>query len=200
MQDILFGPVASWFSIPALVGTAFFVLRTLLMLLGGDADSGLADADIDAGDFDLLAEAGEAGESASAFKLLSVQAISAFLMGFGWGGLAALRGSGLSPWVSAGVGAAIGGAFMWFMATALRFIYGMQSAGNLPIYRALEAEGSVYAQIPASGEGRGEVRVLIGDRERYYRATSDGPALPTGSKVRVVSIDEDDNSVTVTEI
>jgi hypothetical protein len=200
MRDLLFGPVAIWFSIPAIVGTAFFALRTLLMLVGGDADSGLGDADLDAGDFDSLAEAGESGESAYAFKVLSVQAVSAFMMGFGWGGLAALRGSGLSPWVSVGVGGAIGGVFMLFLARALRFVYGLQSTGNLPIYRALEAEGQVYAQIPAAGAGRGEVRVLIGDRERYYRAVSDGPALPTGSKVRVVSIDEDDNSVTVTGV
>jgi hypothetical protein len=201
MTAMLFGPVAIWFSVPALVGTAFFTLRTVVMLVGGDADSGAGgvDVDVDATDVDSLTETGEEGDSAFAFKVLSMQAISAFLMGFGWGGLGALLGSGLAPVTSVAVGLVAGAGMTWLLAKSLRFVYGLQSTGNLPMYRALEVEGSVYAQIPAVGEGRGEVRVVIDDRERYYRATTDGRALPTGARVRVIGINEDDNSVTVTE-
>ncbi len=203
MMDLLFGPVAIWFGIPATVGTAFFAARTALMLIGGDADADAGvdmEVELDAAAADAVADPGDTGDSSAAFKVLSIQAISAFLMGFGWGGLGALRGSGWSPGVSALVGLVAGLAMMWLLATLLRFIYGLQSSGNLPLYHALEAEGSVYAQIPRAGEGRGEVRIVIGDRERYYRAVSDGGELPTGAKVRVVSVNEDDNSVTVTEL
>ena len=87
---------------------------------------------------------------------------------------------------------------MWVLGKLLMFIYGLESSGNVELYHALESEGSVYAQIPAAGEGTGRVRVLIGDRARFYKAITEGEALPRDAKVRVVSIN-DDNSVTVTE-
>ena len=41
MQELILGPVAIWFGVPALVGTVFFSLRMALMLIGGaDADAG----------------------------------------------------------------------------------------------------------------------------------------------------------------
>jgi hypothetical protein len=201
MTDLFFGPIAIWFGVPALVGTAFFALRTTLMLVGGDADADAmgVDGDFDLTDADSVGESGDTGESTAAFEILSLQAISAFLMGFGWGGLGAFRGSGWPPIAAVLVGLVTGAAMVWLLGSMLRFMLRLQSSGNLPMYQALEAEGSVYAQIPAAGEGKGEVRVVIGDRERYYRAITAGSAIPTGAKVRVVSVNDDDNSVTVTE-
>lgn len=192
MGDLFFGPATIWFGIPALVGTAFFALRTALMLVGGDADADAIGAD---GDFG----GGGLDDSSGAFEILSLQTISAFLMGFGWGGLGALRGSGWPPAVAVAVGLAAGSAMVWLLARLLRLVFRLQSSGNVPMYQALEAEGSVYAQIPAARAGRGRVRVVIGDRERYYRAVTDGESIPTGARVRVVSINDDDNTVTVSE-
>lgn len=197
MSELFFGPVAIWFAIPAIVGTTFFTLRLVLMLVGGDGDAAGVDADFDVSD--SIADGGDVDDSSSAFKIFSVQAISAFLMGFGWGGLGAFRGSGWSPAVSVLVAVAAGVGMMWLLGWLLRFIPRLQSSGTLPMYQALEAEGSVYAQIPAARAGKGEVRVVIGDRERYYRAVTEGEALPTGAHIRVVSINDDDNSVTVTQ-
>jgi hypothetical protein len=87
---------------------------------------------------------------------------------------------------------------VWLLAKLLRTIYGLQSSGNVPLYHALEAEGTVYAGVPAVGRGMGQVRVIIDDREVFYRAVSDGDALPRDEKIRVVAINDDD-SVTVTK-
>jgi hypothetical protein len=105
MQELILGPVAIWFGVPALVGTVFFSLRMALMLIGGaDADAGFdvdvnfdvdVDFDVDVGDVDAISETGgDPGDSTQAFKALSVQAIAAFVMGFGWAGLGALSGLG----------------------------------------------------------------------------------------------------------
>ena len=52
MQELILGPVAIWFGVPALVGTAFFTLRMALSLVGGvDTDAGF-DVDVDV-DFDV---------------------------------------------------------------------------------------------------------------------------------------------------
>lgn len=201
MSDIFFGPGAIWFGIPAVVGTAFFTLRLALMLIGGDSDADMSgDVEFDAAVVDSVGESGEAGDSDAAFKVLSLQAVSAFLMGFGWGGIGAFRGSGLPLLVSGLIGLVTGAAMMWLLGTLLRFVSRLQSSGTVPMYHALEAEGTVYAQIPTSGAGSGEVRVVIGDRERYYKAVTDGAAIPTGAKIRVTAINKDENSVTVEEV
>ena len=76
---------------------------------------------------------------------------------------------------------------------------GFQSSGTVAMYQALESEGTVYARIPAGSEGMGRVRVVIGDRERYYKAVTDGDALPRDAKIRVVEINDENNSVKVVE-
>ena len=201
MSELFFGPVAIWFGIPAILGTTFFSLRMAMMLIGGEVDADVdvdVDVDFDGGvDVDTV-EAGEASESTGVFKTLSVQAVAGFFGGFGWGGLGALQGAGWSPMTSVLVGLASGIGMMWVVGKLLLFIHGLETSGNVETYHALESEGSVYAKIPAAGEGMGEVRVVIGDRARFYKAITEGEALPRDAKVRVVSINDDD-SVTVTE-
>ncbi len=202
MQELFFGPVAIWFTVPAIVGTVFFSLRTLAMFVGG-AETGM-DVDIDVDfDVDVDMDAGadvdvDTGESSYAFKVLSVQAIAAFLMGFGWGGLGAFSGSGWPVTVSVLFALACGAGMVWLLAKLLVAMYRLESSGNVPMYHALEAEGTVYASIPAKGLGPGRVRVVIDDRERFYKAITEGEALPRSEKIRVVSINQD-NSVTVTK-
>lgn len=157
--------------------------------------AGGGDFDVDA-DVDVDVDVGD-GDSDAAFKVLSIQSVAAFLMGFGWGGLGAYRGAGLGVILSIGVGLAAGTGMMFLLGKLLQMIHNFQSSGTLPIHRALYTEGTVYAQIPTAGEGMGEVSVVIDDRQRFYRAVSDGPAIDTATKVRVIDIN-DDNSVTVT--
>src|SRR5262245_46747336 len=87
MLDLFFSNHAAWFSIPALIGTAFFALRLLLMSVGLHHDVGM-----DVGHGDVHAGDVHHGDSSEAFKVFSIQSIAAFAMGFGWGGLGAFRG------------------------------------------------------------------------------------------------------------
>ncbi len=213
MVDLILCPVAIWFGVPALVGTAFFTLRMGLMLVGGaDADTGfdvdvdvevdfdVEVGDVDAGDVDAVSDAsGEPGDSTQAFKALSVQAIAAFVMGFGWGGLGALNGLGWPLPGSLAFAILCGSGMVWLLGKLLRFVYGLQSSGTVEMYRALETEGTVYTQIPARAAGMGRVRVIIGERARYYKAITDGDALPRDAKIRVVEINDEENSVKVVE-
>ncbi len=208
MQELILGPVAIWFGVPALVGTAFFALRMVLMLVGGaDVDTGFDvdvdvdfDVDVDVGDVDAPSDTGgDPGDSTQAFKALSIQAIASFVMGFGWGGLGAFSGGGWPLSISIVFAILCGLGMVWLLGKLLRFVYGFQSSGTVAMYHALESEGTVYAQIPADNEGMGQVRVVIGDRARYYNAITDGGALPRDAKIRVVEINDDDNSVKVVE-
>ena len=198
MTELFFGPIAVWFTVPALVGTLFFSLRTALMFVGGAEGGADADFDIDVDvdvDVDVDMDA-DADHSTEAFKVLSVQSIAAFMMGFGWGGLGGLRGAGWSVVMSTAAGLAAGVGMVWLLGKLLQAVYRLQSSGNVPIASTIDLEGSVYTAIAGHNEGRGQIRLIVGDRERFYRAVTEGETLPSRERVRVVGVN-DDNSVTV---
>lgn len=202
-MELFFGNNAAWFSVPAFIGTVFFTLRLGLMLLGGDGhgdadlhvdtDFGHVDADLGHVDADL----GHEGHSGSAFQVLSVQSVAAFMMGFGWGGLGGLKGAGWDPTTSLAFGVALGAGMVWLLAKLFEAVYRLQSSGNIRIDAALGTEGSVYVAIPPHREGRGRVRLVIGNRERFYNAVTDDDTIASKVRVRVTSVN-DDNTITVT--
>ena len=181
MLDALLAHDTIWFTAPALLGTAVFAIKLLFMLVGAGGD---IDIDLDHGD------------PTDAFKVLSIQSVAAFLMGFGWGGVGALRGLGweMTPSVVAGV--AVGAAMVWLLGLLLKGVYDLQSSGNVPLGAALGAEGDVYAAVPAPGAGRGQVRLVVKGRHRMCNAVSESDAIPTAARIRVVRVN-DDNTVTV---
>lgn len=196
MADFLFTNGAGWFAVPALIGSAVFLISVTLMLVGGHIGAGHA------GGFDNVDfHAGDPGhsDSSEAFKILSVQGVAAFLMGFGWGGLGALKGTGW-PWpASAIIALACGVAMVWLLAALFNSIRALQSSGTIAIDAAAGREGEVYATVPAAGKGRGQVRVTIDDRQRIYNAVGEDGDLPTGTRVRVTRVNQD-NTLTVRAI
>lgn len=183
MWETLFADNAGWFAIPAIAGTAVVLLKMALMLIGGDA-----------GDLDLGVDS--IGDSTDAFKILSILSVAAFAMGFGWTGIAGLHGAGWNWITSAAVGTGCGAAMTYVVALSLKGMHDLQSSGNLSLDTAMGAEGSVYLSIPEEGGGRGQVRVVSGDRGRILQAVSDGETIPTGARVRIVKVNAD-NTVTV---
>ena len=215
MIDLLFADDILVYSIPALFGTFFFVLRIGISLVTGgliDAEGSLDDG-LDAiedpgaaGDVDAAADhdvgAVDAQDAAHAnsntvFKFLSIQTITAFAMGFGWVGLAARRTFNLGATESVVVGVLGGVAFVWFLLWLLRVVYSLQSSGNLGARDAVGMLGEVYVEVPANNAGAGQVRVTIRDRQRLLRARTAGDAIPRRTAVRVVRVNGD-NTVLVT--
>lgn len=185
MPDVLIADGAAWFTVPAVAGTIFFLLRLVMLLVGGDSGIDVdADADITHTD------------PTEVFKVLSVQSVAAFMMGFGWGGIAGLRGFGWEWPQSLLTGLVVGAAMVWLLAILLKAVYDLQSSGNIQIADAVGAEGRVYADIPARGEGRGQVQLIVSGRQRMFTAVSDGEAMPSQTRVRVTRVNQD-RSVTV---
>jgi len=189
MLDSLFTGNTLFFSVPAVAGTLFFLIRMGLSFVGLDLDG----PEFDSSGLDPTADP---HHSSALFKVLSIQSIGAFVMGFGWGGLGGLNGAG---WGFGGalVSAIVGGVLMvWLMTWLLKIVHDLQSSGTLPINAALNATGEVYANIPAHGEGTGQVRLVVQQRQRIYNAVSLDAPLPTSTQVRVVKVNEN-NTVTV---
>lgn len=189
LLDLFFSGHAGWFTLAAVIGTAVFVLRLVLLL------AGLAGHDLD---LELPADVGDIhhGDPGDAFKLLSIQSIAAMLMGFGWGGLGALKGAGLPMPISLVVAALTGGGMVWLLAALLGAVRGLEGSGNIPPQAALGVEGVVYANVPGKGDGLGQVRVVVTGRQRILNAMSDEQPILTQTRVRVLAVNPD-NTVTV---
>jgi membrane protein implicated in regulation of membrane protease activity len=190
MIDTLFTGYAAWFGVPAVIGTIFFLIRMGLMLAGGAADADV-DIDVDTGDLGDHIDPGDAAKS------LSIQSVAAFIAGFGWGGLAAFRGFNLEVTYSLLVGVATGAAMVWLLGLLLKALHDLQSSGNIDKEGTVGTEGSVYVRVPARGDGRGQVRVVVNGRQRIYNAVTEGQELTRNTRVRVARVN-DDNTLTVT--
>lgn len=192
MLDMFFSDHAIWFGVPALLGTALFALKIVLMFIGAD-HGGMGDL------HDIAGMDVDTGDSVGAFKALSVQGIIAFVMGFGWAGLAAHHSTSWSLPIQ--MMAALGGGLVtaWVLATAMRGMMEFQSSGNVNIGSTVGLEGTVYVGVPGNGAGRGQVQVVVEGRQRIYNAVSQGGELPTGTRVSVVAANGD-NTITVAAI
>jgi hypothetical protein len=194
----LFKSPALWFTLPALLGTGVFLMKLGLVLVGLDHHGDATGADVHTGGADHGGHH-DAADSAGSFKLVSVQAAFGFIMGFGWCGLVCLKGLAWTPGVSV-LGALVGGAaFGFLVAVLLNAVQKMETSGNLSMTSAVGHEAQVYATVPAKGEGRGQVRVVVDTREQIVQATSDGPAIKSGERVKVIAAHAD-NSIIVTPV
>jgi hypothetical protein len=194
MLDTLFASGSAWFTVPALIGTALFVIRLVLLLLGfgADHDSGM----------DSMAEATHAGHadasalaadghthSADSFKLISVQSVAAFVMGFGWTAFAAQRGLDwdFTPSMALGTvgGFGIAGLLIWLLRSAI----GLQASGNIDLRKAVGTVGEVYVEIPAGQQGK--VRLILQERARFYTAVAETGAIDRHTRVQVTRVNAD---------
>lgn len=193
MLDALFAHDVLWFSLPAVFGTGVFLIFIFMMLTGVAVD---AHAGGDpGGGFDAVLDdpqgVGIDGDDASgdSFKVLSLQSIAAFMMGFGWGGFAARQTFAHDSYALAIVtGAGIGVAMVYVLGLSLKAVRDLQSSGNISIHEAVGSEGEVYVRVPGDGGGLGRVRVVIHEHQRIYNARTEGEELPRSSRVRVVGV------------
>jgi hypothetical protein len=189
----------------AVFGGGFFILRTILMLIGfGDTDSNvdtvdIGHVDIDHGDMghgDLdhgeahledIAHGGHTHVDTGGLKLLTIQGLTAFVMMFGLTGYALSRSSLLGSIMTIVVGGLVGFFAMWLIAKGFALMRSLQSSGTMQIYDAMGEEGTVYLTIPP--EGIGKIQITISGRLMVVDAVSqDKVVLKTGERVRVSEI------------
>ncbi len=190
MLDMLFSGTAAWFGVPAVLGSAVFLLKLVMGFFSGHH------GDIDDLSWDTTGHDHHADHDGDGImKWISLQGFMAFLMGFGWGGLAALHGFELSVTPSLLAGFATGISLAALLGLILNAMKKLESSGNLTPTDALNSEGEVYATIPASGSGKGKAKLIVKGRQRIYTAFSDGPELATHSRIKVVKANPDSSVV-----
>ncbi|MBV6441505.1 MAG: hypothetical protein DYG98_06190 [Haliscomenobacteraceae bacterium CHB4] len=169
---------AQFFWATGLISNVLFLVYLAVQFTGHH------DADLVAGDADL------------GFAILSIRGLLAFGMFMGWTGVVAL-GLGASLPVALLAGVAAGLFAAWLVYKMLRLLLRLQASGNFEQYNAVGKTGTVYLPIPARGKGAGKIMAEVQGALRELEAVSEGDAIPTGTPVLVVGLD--DNDVPVVE-
>ena len=192
--------LARWFYGAAVFFSVFFLWQFISAVVGLGADELEVDAEVDA-DVDLddieSASAGDAVESVSAFRLLTIRSILAFLTMFFWAG-ALYRNFGQEPiWaIIYGLFWGLGG----FVAVAMvvNMMRRLTETGTAKLSTCVGTRGVVYLDIPADGQG--EARVNVSGTVAYVKARgAGGQQVTSGTPVRVVRT-LDSNTVEVEPI
>ncbi len=169
------------FSLQLFEGIGFFglfliVLQAIFgMFVGHDGDTN-TDATVDT-------HGGHGGYA----SYLSLKSISAMLLGFGFGGAVLLR-AGYPAGIAAAGGIAIGIVIGASYITLMKSLNQMKSDGTAVLKEAVNRTGTVYLSVPGENSGSGEVQVSYGGRLQNVRAFTQGPALPSGTSVRVLAL------------
>ena len=171
-------PIDKFFTFCALLGGIMFVVRTVLMFLGGDG--GNVDGDVDTIDV-------HHGDADVSFKLLSFQGVTAFFMMFGLVGLALSRQTRLNEAAAVAGGVAAGGLTVWIIGKIFLGMKRLQDDGTLNLQNAVGQEGTVYLTIAPGGAGKAQI--VIQGRLQIFDAVTEGPdALKTGERIRVTKL------------
>ncbi len=168
----------------SIVFSVLFVIQFVLSLLGLDHDH---DIDLDHGDADF----GHADHTLdgfdSDFTIFSLRSIIAFFTFFGWAGVLVLSSGGpLFLAIIASFGSGL--TAMFLVAYIMYMFIQLQSSGNMDIDNAIDQVGDVYLVIPPNKSAQGKVHIKIQGRLREMAALTDGKQIPTGSRIRVIDI------------
>lgn len=168
--------MATFFIICAGVGVGLLGLQLVLGMFGVGEHHGLESAG-----------SHWEGHDGLFYGVLSLRAISAAVGTFGMGGMAALS-AGLSGAWALALGALVGGGSMALVATLMRSMRRLGHSGTVDLQQAVDRIATVYVAIPGNRAGQGKVMLDVMNRTHELCAVTQGPALASGSKVRVVQL------------
>jgi hypothetical protein len=129
------------------------------------------------------------GHASEGMHLKSARALAAGLTFFGLGGLLGLQ-LGLGSIFSFPVGVLLGLAAQVGTGFALRAMSRFEEDRTLVLERAVGQSAVVYLAVPANGEGLGKVHVSVQERLVEVPAVTRHEAIPTGSPVLIVDVDD----------
>jgi hypothetical protein len=159
----------------AIGGGVLFAVQVVLSLLG------MGDADLDFGGH----HGGETGHTSAdtAFKVISLQGLTAFFGMFGLVGLALHDQERAHPAISVLGASAAGSLTTFLIARIFRAARKLETSGTLDLQKAVGATGTVYLRIAPNKPGK--VTLSVRGRLIELDAVTSADTLETGTEVRV---------------
>jgi len=163
----------------SIVFSVLFVIQFVLSLIGVDFDMDM-DGDVDT-DFGMDAD----------FSLFSIRSIIAFFTFFGWTGVLMLD-AGFGIWIAVMAASTSGFLAMAIVGYMMYKFTKFDESGTFNPNSAINHTGEVYLFIPAAKSGYGKIHLkLMGAVKEMDAVTDDTLEIPTGAKVKVVEVLED---------
>lgn len=166
----------------AAISSLVFVVQAIMTFAGFDAE---ADADIPDAPDDLPSGGGDAAFDADGFHLVSVKSVVCFLLGFGWTG-ALCWNSVQSRILLAMIALVVGLIFMACIAFLMYQVLKLNKDNTFHVDQVIGRNAEVYLRIPAARQDSGKVTISHNGSMHELEALTDGDAIPTGAKVRIV--------------
>jgi hypothetical protein len=162
-------------------------VQLIMMLIGLDAHGhDVGGTDVHAPDMHDIHHVPGVDDAAHGVTLtfLSVRSIMAFGTLFSWAGALYLA-TGTSPILAIFYSLLWGLAGLLGVSFLLYWLLGMQEVGNVPLWKAVGEEGTVYMDIPEGGIGK--VRILCGRTICFINARSrSGEPFSAGTAIKAV--------------
>ena len=167
----------------ALVASTVFLVQMVLTMLGMDGHD--VDVDFDTADFgDMDSDTMDMG---GAVSLFSIRNMVNFFVGFGWAGIS-FNSLIPSPLLLVLVSVAVGCLFVWVFFLIKKQMKRFEANGAFDIKNCQGRTANVYLRIPGENAGKGKVQISVNGAFHEVDALTDGEAIASGQKVRVVEI------------
>lgn len=166
-----------------IIGGTLFILRVIMMFLGGSVGDDALDTALDTGG-DV--SAGESADADLSFQLISIQGLTSFFMMFGLVGLALLK-AGLPILITVLGGILAGLATVAITGLVFSQMKRLQTDGTIRIQNTIGSEGNVYLTIPKNGTGQVQI-IAQGSLKIFDAVSSNKSVIATGEKVHVVGV------------
>lgn len=168
--------------IMAALASIVFIIQAIMTFAGFDAD---ADADlVDAPD-DIPSGGGDAAFDADGFHLVSVKSIICFILGFGWTGVLCWDLI-TNRYLLALCATLVGLVFMASIAFLIYQIMKLNRDNTFHVEHVVGKTAEVYLRIPAARQDSGKITISHNGSVHELEAFTQGEAIPTGAKVRIV--------------
>ena len=165
------------FLMSAFLGTAFFLVLMVLMLLG----------DIVGGVFDSVLDTDFSMDSDLSFELFSIQGLAAAVMMFGYVGMFTIKATDTEVYavIAGGLAAMVS---MYGVGLMLKGISDLQVDGTMKYEDAIGQRGEVYSRIKPDETGQVSVAVDGTLRTLKGRSKDKTQLLDSGDFIRVVDV------------
>jgi len=168
-----FDPTLKIYWVMAMVASIIFVIQTIMSLVGGDV---FDDIDFDAD-----------GDSGDVSHFFSVRNLVNFLLGAGWGGVC-FYSTISSKALLAFVAVLSGIIFVLIFFGLVKILLKLSKDNTFRLDETLYKNADVYIPIPANRSGKGKIQISVRGSFHEIDAITTGEKIPTGAKVRVVEI------------
>ena len=178
-------PTLKFYWYLAIPFSILFIMQTVLTFIG-IADFAHTDIehdfnhDIPDDDHSYLA-------GSSSFKLFTLRNIITFFTLFSWCGIV-FTTNGYGKTATLLLSLVISLPLVLLISGLYYFFSKMTEEGNMDLNKTLNSTGEVYLTIPGQRKDNGKVMLIVQGVLRELEALTDGEAIPTGEKVKVIAI------------